>query len=578
MKIGKTQSKIILLITLLTLFFTAILFFIKESEEKELTRILAEERATKQILIDNIFALVGKGLESWAFNDTYWDEMVTCVTNSDTKWGDEIVATALPTYNAHAAWLYKTNFTLAYSTNIVGDKELTEFPLPKQELVKMLTEKSFNYFFVNTKHGLLEVRTAPVQPSSDIARKTPPRGFFLVGRLWTPEYIRHFNLITSSSTSILFNDKNIPEEKKSSLYSIVINKPLFDHKGKTLATLSFAGNSEMLKESADALNWQLINGVMLTVGLLIAISLFLIRYVTAPLRKISRSLEHERSLFLTGLSKDKTEFGKIASMILEFFRQKEELTTEMKRRVKVEAELVKSSEELKELNATKDKFFSIIAHDLRGPFNGFLGLTEILAEDAATMDKKELLELSMQLHKTAKTQYRLLSDLLQWSRIQSGRMEFSPALYSLNELVEFIFDIQKTNAANKNISLNKEFDTSFKIFVDFEMMQVVMRNLISNAIKFTNFGGSITVKAKQTDCTYITITDTGVGIPQEVISKLFRIDMHHSTDGTNKEQGTGLGLILCKEIIERHSGKILVESSEGKGSSFTISIPLAPNP
>ncbi|OGU77634.1 MAG: hypothetical protein A2279_02615 [Stygiobacter sp. RIFOXYA12_FULL_38_9] len=157
-------------------------------------------------------------------------------------------------------------------------------------------------------------------------------------------------------------------------------------------------------------------------------------------------------------------------------------------------------------------------------------------------------------------------------------MEFSPALYSLNELVGSIFDIQKTNAANKNISLNKEFDTSFKIFVDFEMMQVVMRNLISNAIKFTNFGGSITVKAKQTDRTYITITDTGVGIPQEVISKLFRIDMHHSTDGTNKEQGTGLGLILCKEIIERHSGKILVESSEGKGSSFTISIPLAPNP
>lgn len=578
MKIGKTQSKIILLITMLALFFTVILFSIKENEEKALTRILAEERATKQVLIDNIFSLVGKGLESWAFNDTYWDEMVTCVANSDTKWGDEIVATALPTYNAQAAWLYKPNFALAYSTNSVNDKELTEFPLPKEELVKMLTKKGFNYFFVNTKHGLLEVRTAPVQPSSDIARKTPPRGFFIVGRIWTPDYVRHFNLITSSSVTILFNDQKAAAQKDSALYSIVINKPLFDHKGNILATLSFASDSEMLKESANALNWQLITGVMLTVGLLIAISLFLIRYVTAPLKKISMSLEHEKSLFLSELSKDKTEFGRIASMITEFFRQKEELTTEMKRRVNVEAELVKSSEELKELNATKDKFFSIIAHDLRGPFNGFLGLTEILAEEAATMDKKELRRLSKELFKSAKTQYRLLGDLLQWSRIQSGRMDFSPALFPLDELVEFVFDIQKTNAENKNISLHKDYDSSFKIFVDFEMMQVVMRNLISNAIKFTDFGGSITVKAWQTDFSSdITITDTGVGIPQEIIPKLFRIDLHHSTDGTNNEQGTGLGLILCYEIIERHSGKIIVESSVGKGSSFTISIPLTPN-
>lgn len=578
MKIGKTQSKIILLITLLALFFTAILFAIKENEEKKLIRILAEEYSTKKILIDNIFSLVGKGLESWAFNDTYWDEMVTCVANSDTKWGNEIIATALPTYSAQAAWLYKTNFTLAYSTNTLNDKELTEFPIPKDELKEILTKRKFNYFFVKIRHGLLEVRTAPVQPSSDIARKTPPRGFFLVGRIWTPDYINHFNLITSSSTSILFNEKSAAEKKDSSLYTIVVNKPLFDHKGKTLATLSFTSDSGMLKESTDALNWQLILGVFLTVGLLIAISLFLIRYVTAPLKKISKSLEHERSLYLADLSKDRTEFGKIALMIAEFFRQKEELTTEMKRRVKIEADLIKSSEELKELNATKDKFFSIIAHDLRGPFNGFLGLTEILAEDGATMDKKELSRLSTELFKSAKTQYRLLGDLLQWSRIQSGRMEFAPAIYSLDELVEFVFDIQKTNAENKNISLNKDYDNSFQIFVDFEMMQVVMRNLISNAIKFTDFGGRITVKAWQAGfSSYITITDTGVGIPEEIMPKLFRIDLHHSTDGTNKEQGTGLGLILCHEIIERHSGEIIVESSVGKGSSFTISIPLAHN-
>ncbi|MFA7420096.1 MAG: ATP-binding protein [Melioribacteraceae bacterium] len=576
MKIGKTQSKIILLITLLALFFTAILFIIKANEEKKLTRILIEERSTKRILIDNIFNLVGKGLEFWAFNDTYWDEMVACVQNSDSKWGDEIIAQTLPVYSAHAAWLYKTDFSLAYSTNLFNDKKLTEFPIPKQKLAEMLSKNGFNYFFVNTEHGLLEIRTAPVQPSSDIARKTPARGFFIVGRIWTQEYISSFNLITSSSTSLHLSDDAKSGRIDSTAYSIIINKPLHDYEGKECATLTFVSQSEMLRESAEALNWQLITGITLTVGLLISISLFLISYVTAPLRKISRSLEEEKSVLLTDLSKSKTEFGKIATLITDFFRQKEELTTEMSRRVKVEADLLKSTEELKEINATKDKFISIIAHDLRGPFNGFLGLTEILSEEADKLTKEELLDLSKELHKTAKTQYRLLSDLLQWSRIQSGRMEFTPTICKLEKLVDFVFDIQAANAENKNISLVKEYSRDFELVADVEMMQVVLRNLISNAIKFTSYGGKITVSAKLTEnFSSITISDTGIGIQPEDIPKLFRIDIHHSTEGTHSEKGTGLGLVLCKDIIDRHSGKILVESKIGKGTSITISLPFA---
>jgi signal transduction histidine kinase len=287
-------------------------------------------------------------------------------------------------------------------------------------------------------------------------------------------------------------------------------------------------------------------------------------------------LEEGKSVLLTELSKSKTEFGKIATLITDFFRQKEELTAEMSRRAKVEADLLKSTEELKEINATKDKFISIIAHDLRGPFNGFLGLTEILAEEADKLTKEELLDLSRELHKTAKTQYRLLSDLLQWSRIQSGRMEFTPTTCKLEELVDFVFDIQTANAENKNISLVKEYSRDFELVADIEMMQVVLRNLISNAIKFTGYGGKITVSAKLTEkFSCITISDTGIGIQPEDIPKLFRIDVHHSTEGTHNEKGTGLGLVLCKDIIDRHSGKILVESKIDKGTSITVSLPFA---
>ncbi|MEW6652634.1 MAG: ATP-binding protein [Bacteroidota bacterium] len=553
MQIGKTQFKIILFISLLAAFFTAILFLIKENEEKKLTKILEEETNTKKILIDHIINLVGKGIESWAFNDTYWDEMVECAETKDTKWGDDIIAASMPTYNAQAAWLYQKDLSPAYTTNSLNDSSFINFPLSKSELASIFSKKSFNHFFINTKAGLLEIRTAPVQPSFDIKRKTPPRGYFIVGRLWTQDYLNELDLLTTSRAEIKLLGYPRQASSNNLKNSIRISKALNDYNGNPLAEIVFTGESKMLKESSTALNWQLTTGVVLTVGLLFAISFFLISYVLTPLKKISYSLEKEESTHLEDLSGDKNEFGRIARMIKDFFRQKEEL---------------------KEINTTKDKFISIIAHDLRGPFNGFLGLTEILAQEAETMTASEVKKLSAELYKSAKTQYRLLSDLLQWSFIQSGRMEFIPTFIKLNDLVESSFEVHKTNAESKNILLNKNFDCGFEIFGDPEMMQLVFRNLISNAIKFTCPGGSITVSAKQSFRTWqIFISDTGVGIQEQDIPKLFRIDLHHSTDGTNNEKGTGLGLVLCKEIIEKHLGSISVESTAGKGTTFIISLP-----
>ncbi|KAF0150912.1 MAG: Signal transduction histidine kinase [Ignavibacteria bacterium] len=555
MQIGKTQFKTILFIGMLAIFFTALLFLIKENEEKKLIKILAEETNTKKILIDNVLDLVGKGLESWVFNDTYWDEMVACVENKNTKWGNDIIATSLFTYNAQAAWLYQTDFSLAYSTNSLNDLSFINFPLSKSELASMFSKKSFNHFFINTKAGLLEVRTAPVQPSLDVKRKTTPRGYFIAGRLWTQDYLNNINLLTTSRAVINLLESPRQDSRYNQKYSISVSKALNDFGGNPFAEIIFAGESKMLRESSIALNWQLTTGIVLTLGLLFAISFFLIRYVLTPLKKISYSLENEESTYLENLSRDRNEFGRIARMIKDFFRQKEEL---------------------KGANETKDKFISIIAHDLRGPFNGFLGLTEILAKEAETMTTVEVKKLSAELHKSAKTQYRLLSDLLQWSRIQSGRMEFNPTNIKLNDLVELSFEVHKPNAESKNILLIKNFDSNFEIYSDSEMMQVVIRNLISNAVKFTESGGSVTISAKQSfNSSEILITDTGVGIPEQDIHKLFRIDLHLSTDGTNNEKGTGLGLVLCKEIIEKHSGKISVESAVGNGTTFIISLPLA---
>jgi len=551
MQFVKTQYKIIIFISLLALFFAVLLYIIKQTEEYKLAKILVEESKTKRVLIDNIMEVVGKDLESWAFNDSYWDEMVSCVEKKDTTWGNELISSALPTYKAQAAWLYNLDFNLAYSTNVFNDAELKNFPLSKEEMNFLFAKNAFNHFFINSKFGLIEVRTAPIQPSNDIVRKTPPRGYFIVARIWDKKYLERLNVITSSKTELtITKDSTISIGSEN---SISIKASIKDYKNEQIALISFVSESQLYSAVKSALNWQMITGIIITAGILLAISFFHIGYILNPIKKISLSLEYEKTSFLGDLVNDKNEFGRVARLITEFFKQKQQL---------------------REANVTKDKFISIIAHDLRGPFNGFLGFTEILKDESETMTKKEIMEIGEVLNKAAVVQYRLLTDLLQWSRIHSGKMEFEPKKLVLKNIVDFVVETQKVISESKGINVYNNLDPEFEIFADEEMIKLVIRNLVSNAIKFTGFGGSITIQAfNNQNESILSVIDTGVGIPQEDIDKLFRLDVSYTTDGTNNEKGTGLGLVLCKDIIDKHAGSISVSSKIGEGTKFTISLP-----
>ncbi|GEM_PF-1669961 len=240
---------------------------------------------------------------------------------------------------------------------------------------------------------------------------------------------------------------------------------------------------------------------------------------------------------------------------------------------KVEKQLKIYTEELKELNATKDKFFSIVAHDLKSPFHGFLGLSEILANEIDSLPPERIKKLGKDLNTALKNQYKFLDDLLQWSRIQSGRMEFNPESNNLKNEVEYAFNILNNSSAAKFITLKNLVTTEQLLFADKEMLRLVLRNLISNAIKFSYPGSSVSVFAEEKgDYTFVTVEDSGTGVNEKDIDKLFRLDVHFTTKGTDNELGTGLGLILCKELVEKHGGLIYVESESGSGSKFVFSI------
>jgi len=250
------------------------------------------------------------------------------------------------------------------------------------------------------------------------------------------------------------------------------------------------------------------------------------------------------------------------------------LHQELTERTLAEEALKKNELQLKELNATKDKFFNIIAHDLKNPFTSLLGSTELLCKNIHKMDSEEIKELAIILNDSAKSGYAILQNLLDWSRSQTGLLKFNPGRFNLNELISNNISNLQFLADNKEINLHFEAERDIYIITDENMINTVLRNLISNSIKFTHKGGKINIGSiVNPDEVIISVKDNGIGIPEEDINKLFRIDTKYSMPGTENEQGTGLGLKLCREFVEKQGGKIWVESIEGKGSEFMFSIP-----
>lgn len=230
--------------------------------------------------------------------------------------------------------------------------------------------------------------------------------------------------------------------------------------------------------------------------------------------------------------------------------------------------------ELQELNATKDKFFSIISHDLKGPLNSLTSFSNLLINYYESLSKEEVQMLAKDFDKSLKNLFALLENLLEWSRSQTGNIEFKPEVFDLAKLLEENHALLKAQAQNKKIDLVNTSNSSLNITAHKHSVNTVVRNLISNAIKFTPEGGTITCGWRTRGREVIvSIQDNGVGMSPEIMNKLFRIDTKHSSKGTAEEKGTGLGLILCKEFIEKNGGRIWVESEEGKGSIFSFSLP-----
>jgi hypothetical protein len=249
--------------------------------------------------------------------------------------------------------------------------------------------------------------------------------------------------------------------------------------------------------------------------------------------------------------------------------------TDITERKIAEHEIDLKNQELINLNAEKDKLFSIIAHDLRSPFSSFMSYTEMMVEDLYNMSIQEIQEMAVEMKKSAFNLYNLLENLLEWSRMQSGLTSFTHSPFLLKPKLSECMTLVMQAASKKEIGICYDIPEDLTVDADTNMLNSIIRNLASNAVKFSNKGDTIYLHARplNSEFTEISISDTGIGMSKSLIEKLFKLTKETGRIGTDGEPSTGLGLLLCKDFVEKHGGRIWVESEEGKGTAFYFTLP-----
>ncbi len=281
------------------------------------------------------------------------------------------------------------------------------------------------------------------------------------------------------------------------------------------------------------------------------------------------------------LEKQKREISQTNHQLVELnhsLLEQKKMYEELNHKLNISNQKLKESEKhLIETNATKDKFFSIISHDLRNPFASIVSFSRILKRDINNMNTDDLQELAVELDKSVLKINNLLENLLQWSRTQTGKIKYRPEYIAFHEIVKDNLNLFENNAREKRIKMSDKVDDNLAVWADRNMTDTVIRNLLSNALKYTEIGGSIVLSSRvENHKAFISVKDNGIGMTEENQKKIFRTDSLHSTYGTLDEKGSGLGLLLCKEFVEKQGGQISFESELDKGSVFTFSLPLEP--
>lgn len=366
----------------------------------------------------------------------------------------------------------------------------------------------------------------------------------------------------------LVEDETDPVMLATSTLIDEINRFLFELSSKSEKV------KNQSKKSMDAFKI-LIVFIAISIGFgTLLLASFINRSVIKPLKELDKAASLVQSGYLD-IQVDVKQDDEVGSLSENFNKMISSLKDQKEELEEFNQLLLKSQKKLKETNKTKDKFFNIIAHDLKGPFTSFITITDILTKDPESLPEEKKLHFLQSLNESALTLESLLENLLQWARAQSGTLEVNLRCVKLDEMVKQIIKLQEMNAQSNQIELVNHVEENLQVKADPNLLHTVLRNLMSNAVKFSDEGGQVRLSSRNLSekFTEISIEDTGIGIAGEDLQKLFRIDVSTKTIGESTKKGTGFGLILVKEFVEKQGGTINVNSQLGKGSVFKFTLP-----
>jgi signal transduction histidine kinase len=568
----KVQTRIVLLISLLMGVSVFVLFAAKQEGLRRMDRLYRTLGKENDLFFDRILRLNSRPLEIFVSDYTFWDDMVAFVQRGDRRWADDTLATALVNYEADALWVYRTDFSLAYSTNVLAAAGLTRLPVPQRAYPRLFTGARFCHFFVVLPQGMMEIFGATVHPTADAARKTAPLGYFFAGRLWTKASLLALEKITDSSINIVFSEKkSIISIADFGNDIISFSKLLPGWNGKPIARFNIKTNSLTLGENRRTKTIEFFSLLFFECIVVLLLAWCLFRWVSRPLNAISRGLDTDNPAPIRPLLKEKTEFGHIAEMMTRFFAQKQELLTEIAERKHTEAQLAKTQQELLDAKRLSDigMLAATVAHELRNP----LAVIRIASYNIQRKFNDKGLEKHIaHIDRKIVEADQIIKNLLYYSRLRMPQY----GMVTIADLLDECMESVRCRFSGWDVTVVARYGSSRSLQIEADRLQLteLFSNLLANAYEsFPARTGAIEVKTWSYRHTVtVSVQDNGCGIDEDKQANLFEPFF------TTKPSGTGLGLTICHQIVNLHRGSITVKSRQDEGTTFTVNLPLKKTP
>jgi signal transduction histidine kinase len=554
----KNNIKKILILTFLTILIILSSIFVFalliQKKQTEVFKKNEEEQLKRSV---NLYISVKESiLKNTLLDYTFWDEMVDFISSKDPDWATINLNPALSTFKFHAIWAFNTKNQLIYSLNDSGYPNLKNFPLAP-EIFNHLHQKRYVRSFFYSDTVIVEFLGSTIHPSDDPERKTEPSGYLFYAKVWNRDFIYEFSDVTATEIRLLKEDSNLSRNENR---NIRIVKPLhtYDKKPEAYLVVSkkFEGYLLYNQFSKNFIILLIISSMLIIVVLIFTSN----KYINKPLLIIEETLKNNNPERISDLNNYTSEFSHIGEVIKNFINQKKEL------------EIAK--EKAEESDRLKSAFLANMSHEIRSPLNGIIGFSELLNEIAESDEKTK--RYAQYISTRSQDLLRIINDILDFSRIEAQQLEVIPERFRLFTLVKELEDNYSlsNHNAEKNTRIIFNPGPDIEIVTDKLRLKQIFINLIDNALKFTENG---TVEVGFTlfeSVIEFYVKDSGIGIPEDKIGIIFDRFRQINDSPSSRESGNGLGLAICKGLIELMNGKIWVNSEKLKGSIFYFTIPL----